>query len=90
MRTLVLASKIRGSKLGRITLTGCGRGESTGREVMAVVRCERDSRRWVSDLEVRRERWWVNWVLLEGAERRRDCWFRVIALFYQELPVILV
>lgn len=54
---------------------------------MAVVRCERDSRRWVSDLEVRRERWWVNWVLLEGAERRRDCWFRVIASVYQKLPV---
>lgn len=73
MRTLLLASKIRGRRFGRITLTGCGIGESTGREVMAVVRWERDSRRWVSDLEVRRERWWVNWVLLEGAERRRDC-----------------
>lgn len=84
MRTPLLASRIRGSKLGRITLTGWGRGESTGRDVMAVVRCERDSRRWVSDLEVKRERWWVNWVLLEGAERRRDCWFKVIASVYQK------
>ena len=79
MRTLLLASRISGRRAGRITLTGCGRGESTGREVMEVVRWARDSRRWVSDLDERAERWWENWVLEDGAERRRDCWLRVMA-----------
>lgn len=37
-RTLLLASRIKGRRFGRMTLTGCGRGESTGRETMDVVR----------------------------------------------------
>lgn len=60
-------------------LTGCGRGESTGRDAMDVVRCERESRRWLSDLDERRERWCWNWLEEVGAETWRDCWLRVIA-----------
>lgn len=55
-RTLGLGSRVRGRRCGRIALVGCGGGEVTGREVRVVVRWERDSRRWVSDLELRRER----------------------------------
>jgi hypothetical protein len=43
-----------------MTLTGCGRGELTGRAVMEVVKWARESRRWESDLEERRERWCEN------------------------------
>jgi hypothetical protein len=39
----------------------------TGREVIAVVRYTRESRRWVEDLEDRRERWWENWEDRVGA-----------------------
>lgn len=52
----------------------------TGREVMAVVRWARESRRWESDLDDRRETWWVNCVLEVGALSVRDCWFRTIPL----------
>ena len=58
---------------------GCGGGSVTGRELRAVVRWERDSRRCVSDLELRRERWCVNCASDEGALSRRDCWLSVIA-----------
>ena len=44
-RTLLLPSSIRGLSFGRRTLTGCGRGVLTGREVIAVVREARESRR---------------------------------------------
>lgn len=32
----------------------------------------------MSDLEFRRETWWVNWWVVLGACRVRDCWVRVI------------
>lgn len=78
MRTPVFASRIRGRRVGRMTLTGCGRGELTGRELMEVVRWARESRRWESDLELRRETWCVNCVFEVGAFKVRDCWFRTI------------
>jgi hypothetical protein len=52
-----------------MTLTGCGSGESTGREAIVVVRYASESRRWLSDLAERRERLWVNWVFEDGAAR---------------------
>lgn len=56
VRTLLLASRRSGRRLGRMTLTGCGNGVSTGRELMEVVRCPRESRRWLSDLDDRSDR----------------------------------
>jgi hypothetical protein len=53
--------------VGRMTLTGWGRGESTGRETKDVVRCASESRRWLSDLEESRETWWENWASADGA-----------------------
>lgn len=50
-RTLLLVSRRSGRRVGRMTLTGRGNGVSTGREVMVVVRCARESRRWLSDLD---------------------------------------
>ena len=35
--------------------------------------CARESRRWVSEREVRRERWWVNWLDSVGAAVVKDC-----------------
>jgi hypothetical protein len=67
VRTLELASRIRGRRVGRRTLTGWGRGKSTGLEMKEVVRCASESRRWVSDLEESKETWWVNWASDEGA-----------------------
>lgn len=61
-------------------LTGWGGGRWVGCEARVEVRWARESRRWASDLEVRRERWWVNWEVVEGAVRVRDCWERVIAV----------
>lgn len=46
---------------------------------MAVVRYARESLRWESEREVRRERWWVNWDEVEGAELCKDCWPRMMA-----------
>lgn len=80
VRTLELASRIRGRRVGRRTLTGWGRGESTGLETSEVVRCASESRRWVSDLEESRETWWVNWASDDGAVMCRDCWLRVMAV----------
>ena len=34
----------------------------------------------MSDLEFRRETWWVNWWVVLGACRVRDCWVRVIPI----------
>ena len=79
VRTELLLSRRRGRSGGRMTLVGWGGGLFVGREESAVVRWERESRRWVSEREVRRERWWVNWEAEDGAERVRDCWFRVMA-----------
>jgi hypothetical protein len=80
VRTEVLASRSRGRRVGRRTLKVGGRGESTGLEVKEVVRWASESRRWVSDLEERRETWWVNWASEDGAVMVRDCWLRVIAV----------
>lgn len=74
-----------GNRVGRIMLTGCGRGESTGREEIEVVRCARDSLRWVSDFEDSRERWWENCEEDDGAVVEIDCWLTTIALFYSQI-----
>ena len=66
-RTPLAPSSISGLSLGRSTLIGWGSGLLTGREVIAVVRYTRESRRWVEDLEDRRERWWENWEDRVGA-----------------------
>lgn len=72
-----------------MTLTGCGKGWFTGRDAIAVVRWASESRRWVSDLDERRERKCENWLLEVGAATWRDCWLRVIALecqHYSSMP----
>lgn len=60
-------------------LTGCGSGEFTGRAAMDVVRWARESRRWLSDLDERRERWCWKTLFEVGAATWRDCWFRTMA-----------
>lgn len=51
MRTEEEPSRIRGKSLGRRMAVGRGRGSLTGRDDSCVVRYERASLRWVSDLE---------------------------------------
>lgn len=84
VRTPLLPSRINGRRFGNITLTGWGRGVSTGREPIDDVRWERDSFRWVSDFADRRERWWENCDEADGAPACRDCWFRTIPLIVYE------
>lgn len=71
---------MRGRRGGRMTLTGWGRGDDVGFDWIEVVRWARESRRWESDFEESRDRWCVNWEVVEGALRVRDCWFSVIAV----------
>lgn len=77
IRTPLLPSKIRGSSLGRRMPRDWGRGES-GEDVMVVVRWARDSLRWASEREERRDRWCENFDEAAGALVRRDCSFMVI------------
>ena len=46
---------------------------------MCDVSQDSESRRWASDLEVRRERWWEKRDSDEGASTCSDCWLRTMA-----------
>ncbi len=62
--------------MGRITAAGSGRLFCDWR---AVVRYDRDSLRWESDLWVKSDRWWVNCEALDGAFVEIDCWRTLMA-----------
>lgn len=57
---------------------------------MAVVRCARESRRWVEEREERRERWCENWAERFGALVEMDWWARTIPLDLKLVSVKLV
>lgn len=57
---------------------------------MVAVRYARESRRWVEDREVRRERWWENCEEVDGALAERDWWARTMDLDLKLVSVKLV
>jgi hypothetical protein len=76
-RTGPEGSRRRGWTLGRMEEAGRGRVVV---EIRVVVRWDRESRRWDSDLWFRRARWWANWAVMDGALVLRDCWRMLMAV----------